>query len=450
MHPLVVLAAALALVFLLILRWRINAFVALIVAAMAAGILAPGVPLSAVMGKVAESFGSMAGKIGIVVALAAVVGESLLESGAADKITRVSLRLLGERRASLSLLATGYLLAIPVFFDTVFYLLIPLARSMGVRSKPQYSLFVMSICAGAICTQCLVPPTPGPLAMATTLGIDLGVMIIAGTVIGAPMALAGWLFALRQNRALKLPLRETAGLKIAEMERIASAAEENLPSLSRALLPIALPVLLITSNSLVSAFWPDSTASRALKFFGDANCALLASAAAALAVLARHKRYGTGQLARTVERGLGSAGPIILITAAGGAFGALLVEAGADALGAVAVRFQMPVLLMGFCLAALFKIAQGSSTVAMITAASIMEPLVASQPLPFHTMYLAGAMGSGAMVGAWMNDSAFWVYQQMSGFTEAETLKTWTPLLAIIGVTGYLTTQILAVLVPLR
>lgn len=119
MHPLLILAIALAMVFVLILRLRINAFLALIVGAMAAGVLAPGIPLPGVMAKVAQSFGTVVGKIGIVIALAAVVGESLLESGAADKITRVSVRLLGQRRASLSLLGTGYVLAIPVFFDTV-------------------------------------------------------------------------------------------------------------------------------------------------------------------------------------------------------------------------------------------------------------------------------------------------------------------------------------------
>lgn len=450
MHPLAILAVGVSLVFVLILRFKINAFLALIAAATFVGVLAPNIPFAKVMPAVAESFGTVCAKIGIIVALAAVVGECLLESGSADKITRVFVRLIGEKRSSLSLLGTGYVLAIPVFFDTVFYLLIPLARAMGIRSRPQYLLFVMSICAGAICTQCLVPPTPGPLAMAATLNIDIGVMILGGIVVAIPMAFAGWLFAMRQNRVLDLPLRETQGLTLAELEKISLAAEEHLPHFVPAMLPILLPVLLITSNTLINALWPGSRAGQAASFFGDANFALLVSAAVSLLVLARHKRYSLKQLAGTVERAFGSAGLIILITAAGGSFGATLVMAGAgEALGGLAARYQMPLLLMGFCLGALFKVAQGSSTVAMITAASIMAPLLAGRPPVFHPVYVACSIGSGAMMGAWMNDSAFWIYKQMSGFTETETLKTWTPLLAVIGITGYVTCQILAMILPL-
>lgn len=450
MHPLLILAIGVLLVFVLILRFKINAFLALIAAATAVGVLAPNIAFEQVMPTVAESFGSVCAKIGIIIALAAVVGECVLESGSADKITRTAVRLFGEKRASISLLGTGYVLAIPVFFDTVFYLLIPLARAMGIRAKSQYLLFVMSICAGGICAHSLVPPTPGPLAMAATLGIDMGVMILGGMVIAIPMAIAGWLFATWQGRRLNLPLRETPGLSLAELEKISLTAEERLPGLVPAMLPILLPVLLITSNTLFNALWPGTQVGRAAAFFGDANFALLVSAAVSLVVLARHKHYHLKQLASTVERGFGSAGLIILITAAGGAFGAMLVKAGVgEVLGSLAAAYSMPLLLMGFALSALFKVAQGSSTVAMITVASIMAPLLAGRPPAFHPVYLACSIGSGAMMGAWMNDSAFWVYKQMSGFTESETLKTWTPLLAVIGITGYLVCQILAMVLPL-
>lgn len=451
MHPLAILCVTIGLLFVLILRVRLNAFLALLVAAIAAGLLAPAVPVEKLMARVAASFGSVVGRIGIVIALAAVVGECLLESGAADRITRTAVRALGRERSSLALLGTGYLLAIPVFFDTVFYLLIPLARTMGVRMPRQYLQFVMSICAGAICTQCLVPPTPGPLAVAATLGIDMGVMILGGAALALPMALSGWTFALLANRKLLLPLRETPGMNLSELQALAASRDETLPPLSLSVLPVLLPVALITSNTLASALWPGSGAARVASFAGDPNFALLLSAGAALALLAWHKRCGRTALASTIERGFSGAGLIILITAAGGAFGALLIDAGVGkALGAMAARWQMPLLLMGFLLAALFKIAQGSSTVAMITAASIVAPIVSAAPPTFHPVYLAATMGSGAMIGAWMNDSAFWVYKQMSGFTEAETLKTWTPLLAVIGITGFLLCQLLALVAPLR
>ncbi|MBK9167978.1 MAG: gluconate permease [Bryobacterales bacterium] len=451
MSPPGILAAAILLVFVLILWLRINAFLALIVAAMTVGLLSPHVEFASVMPKVAEQFGVVCGKIGIVIALAAVIGECLLESGAADKITRVFVRSLGERHASLSLLGSGFFLAIPVFFDTVFYLLVPLARSMRVRLGHGYVLFVMSICAGGVAAHVLVPPTPGPVAMAATLGIDLGLMILVGSAAAIPMGFVGWLLARRQDRVLDVPLRETSGVSLAELEKISAASEERLPPFFVSLLPIILPVILITSNTILKAVGHTGPLATAAAFLGDPNFALLASAAVAMAVLGFQKRYALSELARPVEHAFQSAGLIILITAAGGAFGAMLVEAGVGrSLGEFAAAYQLPLVFLGFALAAVIKIAQGSSTVAMITTASMLAPLMAEGDLAFHPVYVALAIGSGSLIGAWMNDSGFWVYKQMSGMTEGETLRTWTPLLALVGLTGYAVAQLGAIVLPLR
>ena len=156
-------------------------------------------------------FGETAGKIGIVIALAAVIGQCLMESGAADKITRRIVGFLGERYSSLALLGSGYVLSIPVFFDTVFYLLIPLARAMRVRTGKNYLLYVMSICAGAAVTHSLVPPTPGPVAMAATLQVDLGIVILVGIAVALPASLAGWLFANYMDRKMHVEFSGGAG-----------------------------------------------------------------------------------------------------------------------------------------------------------------------------------------------------------------------------------------------
>ena len=177
-HPIVVLLVAVATVFLLILRLKINAFIALVTAATVVGLLSSKIALGDVMPEVASTFGKVSGSIGIVIALAALIGQCLMESGAADKIVRVFVRMSGDRNASLSLVSSGYVLSVPVFFDTVFYLLVPLARAMRIRAGKNYLLFLMAITAGAAVTHSMVPPTPGPLAMAAILGIDLGVMII--------------------------------------------------------------------------------------------------------------------------------------------------------------------------------------------------------------------------------------------------------------------------------
>ena len=450
-HPLLVLVIAIGVVFVLIIRMKINAFIALITAAMTVGLLSSTVSLGAVMPEVASAFGRVCGGIGIVIALAAVIGQSLMESGAADKVTRVFVRALGEKNASLSMLTSGYVLSVPVFFDTVFYLLIPLARAMRVRTGKNYVLFVMAICAGGAVTHTMVPPTPGPLAMAATLNIDLGVMIMVGAVIGFLMSMVGWLFAINRDKALEIPLRETAGLSLEELEDLAHRDEARLPSFVLSMLPIVLPVLFITSNTAVNAIDKESAIAGVTGFLGNPNFALLVSAAISLYVLAKQKGYTLAKLAKPVETALASGGLIILITAAGGSFGGMLVRAEVGkVLGDLAQDFGIPFLLLSFLLGTLIKVAQGSGTVTMITVSSIMAPLIIASPPPFHSVYVACAIGSGSLVGSWMNDSGFWVYKQMSGFTEMEALKTWTPLLAVMGVAGYIFTQVFAIVLPLQ
>lgn len=450
LHPLAILAVAIAVVFVLILRLKINAFIALITAATTVGILSPNVSFGEVMPAVAGEFGSVCASIAIVIALAALIGQCLMESGAADKIVRVFVRALGEKRASLSLLSSGYVLSVPVFFDTVFYLLVPLARAMRVRMGKNYLLFLMAISAGGAVTHSMVPPTPGPLAMAATLGIDLGAMILVGAMIAIPMSVCGWLFGVLRDRQLDVPLRETPGLTLAELETLAQRREERLPSFFMAMLPIVLPVVLIASNTLAGALELGGAIEEITAFLGNPNFALLASAAVSLGLVARYKGYSLAQLAKPVETALASGGLIILITAGGGSFGKMLVRADVGkTIGEMSQDFGVPLLLLAFLLGTLLKVAQGSGTVAMITVSAIMAPIVQDTPPGFHPVYVACAIGSGSMVGSWMNDSGFWVYKQMSGLTETEALQTWTPLLAVMGVVGYVVTQIAAILVPL-
>lgn len=449
-HPLLVLLIAIAIVFLLILRLKINAFIALVTAATAVGLLSSKVALGEVMPEVATIFGRVCGSIGIVIALAALIGQCLMESGAADKIVRVFVRMSGEKNASLSLVSSSYVLSVPVFFDTVFYLLVPLARAMRIRTGKDYLFFLMAISAGAAVTHSMVPPTPGPLVMAATLGVDLGVMIVVGACIAVPMSFIGWLFARSRNKTLHVPLRETAGLSLSELEDLATRKEQELPSFFMSMLPIVLPVLFITSNTIVNAVAKGSEIASVTAFFGNPNFALLASAAISLYLLASQKGYTLSQLSKPVETALANGGLIILITAGGGAFGGMLVKAEVGkTLGNMSQEFGVPVLLLSFLLAGLIKVAQGSGTVAMITVSSIMAPIIVSSPPPFHAVYIACVIGAGSMLGSWMNDSGFWVYKQMSGLTEVEALQTWTPQLIVMAVTGYLVTQAATILFPL-
>ena len=459
MHPLLILLMGMATILGGILGLRLNAFLALVTAAIVVSLLAPGEP-AVKIARVAEGFGRTAGTIGIVIALAAIVGQAMLGSGAADRIVRAFIALLGEQRSATALCATGYVLSIPVFFDTVFYLLVPLARSGYARTNRYYLKYLLAIAAGAGATHTLVPPTPGPLAVAGTLGVDLGTMVLVGLVVALPAAGMGLLFAGWVDRRMPV-VPQTAAAE--------PGATEPLPGLVVSLLPIVLPVLLISSNTVVLsltarpgvhfAIW--SALAPYTAIIGNPNLAMLLSAGLAMGVYARQRSASRADLAQLVDTSLMGAGFIILIIAASGAFGValqateigpMIERAFVGNAAAAGVGSGLVFLFLGFGVASLIKVAQGSSTVAMITTAAMLAAMLpaSGRGLPFHTVYVATAIASGSLVGTWMNDSGFWLFSKMGGVTELETFKSWTPVLAVVGVTSMVTTIVLALLVPLR
>lgn len=411
----------------------------------------------------AQEFGSTVAAIGIIIALAALIGQCLLESGAADKITRRMLALFGAGRASTALLGSGYFLSIPVFFDTVFFLLVPLARALRLRTGKDYARYVTAIAAGAIVTHSLVPPTPGPLLMVEVLeDLNLATAILLGSLLGLlPVAAGGILYARWIGRKLDIPLRETAGSSIEELNRIVGRSEEELPGLLASIAPVIVPLFLITADTVVqetsrsgwTAFSPwflEWTG-----FLGDKNFALLVAAFLAAAVLMRAQRLTFAELWRRLEPALLSAGLIILITGAGGAFGKMLARTGItellQQLSSTLGGQETAYILLAFLLASLMKIAQGSGTVAIITASTMMSSVLQNGvELGYHTIYIYAAVGFGSMVFSWMNDSGFWVVCKMSGFTERETLRTWSLSILIIGLAGLIEVLVLSRLLPLR
>ncbi len=410
-----------------------------------------------------RELGSTAASIAVVIALAAIIGQCLMESGAADKITRRLLAWLGEKRAGSAMMSSGYILSIPVFFDTVFFLLVPLARALRMRTGRNFVLYAMAMAAGAVVTHSLVPPTPGPLVMVdnlSDLGLELGTAIGIGFLLGLPPAVAGLYFAGWLNRRLDIPFRDAAGISSQELERVVKRPESDLPSFGLSIIPVALPVVLITGFTLLETLdsagiiSPGEWVLGWAAFVGNKNLALFAGAVFAAGLLAARLRLSLSQLRDRLEPAVLSAGVIILITSAGGAFGKMLARTGIDSalqesvggggLGTVAI------VLLAWLLAGVMKLAQGSGTVAMITASGMMAGILGgSAVLPCHPVYVFAAIGFGSLMGSWMNDSGFWVVCKMSGFTEVETLKTWTPLLAVIGLAGLVEVLVLSLFLPL-
>jgi H+/gluconate symporter-like permease len=564
LSPFLILFVGIAIVIGLIIGARLNAFLALITAAMVVSLLSPG-EIADKIARAAKAFGDTAGGIGIVIALAAVIGKCLMVSGAADRIVQSFLKALGEKRSSLALAGGGFVLSIPVFFDTVFYLLVPLARSLYRNTRKHYLKYVLAICAGAAVTHTLIPPTPGPLLMAQQLGVNLGVMIGIGALIGIPATVAGLAFGAWADKRMPVKMRPLPGDEVMDQDGSAETGENRkLPGLVVSLLPILLPVILIGINTILEtranaeraaqvslerdlsdipalrdavegaeegplkqlrdlyftpqagdpAIWenpeavvaslnralidrnsfptgrnlaranlaevehlnrlvlenllPESTLARhdwltparrdfnLSKLYGNPNFALLISAGISAFLFLRMRRPSRTEFSEAIESALMSGGLIILITSAGGAFGAMLKEAqvgpaiaGLFADGSRSATAGAGLLALAFAISALMKIAQGSTTVAVITASGMMAAMIEGTALGFNPVYLATAIGGGGLIGSWMNDSGFWIFSKMGGITEVESLKSWTPLLCVLGVVTFVMSLLLSMVLPL-
>lgn len=446
--PFLILLLGIAFVVVAILRLRIHAFIALILAAFLVGAITPGLSMVAAVDASVEALGRTVAAIGVVIVAASIVGKCLLDSGAADAITRRLLRWLGVERAPAALLGSGYVLSIPVFFDTVFYLLVPLAKAFGLRTGSHYVFCILAICAGAGLTHSLVAPTPGPLIMASNLDLNLGSTIFAGLLFSIlPAVLIGYFWSRRRSDRLNIPLRETADMKLDELAAQSERPDEELPPFWVAILPIVLPVAMIAASAAAEVLaTPESALARTFEVIGNRNVAMLAAVAVSVFILIRQSGRSLGRTMSSLEPAVQSAGVIILITSAGGAFGAMLRNTGiGDAIqGQIGGDAPATLLLViAFLTSAVIKTAQGSSTVAMITASAIMAGIIEGMPLPFHPVYVFLSIGFGGMVFSWMNDSGFWIIGRMSGFTETETLASWSLMYALLGIVGFL--QVLAV-----
>jgi gluconate:H+ symporter, GntP family len=425
--------------------------------------------------RVANGFGRTALDIGILIAMASILGGCLMAAHGAERIV-ISLRnALGPSRTPFAFLGSGLLLGIPMFAEAVFYLLLPLAKAMWRETRRHYLLFVMTIVAGATMTHSLVPPTPGPLFVAQAMGIDIALMMQQGLIVSAVAACAGYTYARYADRRWPLEVRSAVGSGSAPVEATTAppVGEMHLPPLVLSLLPILLPVVLISADSALatSSYGLPSWVVQIVHVVGDKNLALTLSAGAAIALLAWYAPVGPdagragspparrspgahgsrGDLVRkTVKEGVIEAGEIILVIAAGGALGTVLRQAGMAELAAATVPEQKLLLLpIAWGITALVRIAQGSATVAMITAVGIVGPIALAGGLSYHPVYVAVAIGAGSKIGMWMNDSGFWVIAKMSGMTEAEMLKTVSVMVFIEGCVGLVATVILAMVWPL-
>ena len=455
-NPLVPFAVGVIVVVALLVWLRLPAFVGLVIAAMAIGIVTPELAFADVPSEIAESFGDVMVSIGIPILMAAIIGKSLMDSGAADRIVRGFLSLTGRDRSEYALMGSSYVLSIPVFFDNVFYLLAPLGRSMKARTGVKFSLYVSVLCAGALATHMLVPPTPGPLAMAAELNVDLGLAILVGAAGALPTSLLGGVVYGRfLHSREEFPLREAMGSSPEDLAEKTDTPTSELPGLIESLLPIVVPVVFIASNTIADVaadeglIADDGAVVAATSFVGDANFALTAAAVLAAYTLYRMEMEGDKDLFNSeLTEAIKSGGNIIAITAAGGTFGAMLATAGVGEYIADGLQeLGLGLLVAGWLIAAVIRVAQGSGTVAILTGASIMAPLAGDYA--GNAVYLMMAIGFGGMIAPWYNDSGFWIVSEVAGITQLETFKSYSAVCTVMSVSGLVLVYLMQLVVPL-
>ncbi len=413
---------------------------------------------SSAITRVSEAFGTSCGKLAILIVAASIIGQCLLQSGAADRVVQSALQFFGEKSAPAAFTISGFILGIPVFFDTVFLLMVPLGKSLFNRTRRNYLLYIMSMIIGATMAHSLVPPTPGPLLIAEEFRVPMSRMILGGCIVGLIGAGAGLLFAYRMNAHNQLfPTDVDSSVNRSETDSSSVQTPQG-PSLGEALLPVLLPVALMTLESCfdqqsghlqLGPLTVTGTAASLLRSLCEKNIALLIGAALSVVTFIRFRHPTREGIAAAMQTAVSSAGTIILVTAAGGAFGEVMKQTSvAELLQQIPAASPLAIVVAAFVVTAAVRAAQGSATVAMMTAAGVFGGLVTSGAAGVDPLYVALAVGCGSKPLPWMNDSGFLVITRMSGMTEAQGLKFITPLLTIAGLVGLATVVIGVIFFP--
>ncbi len=431
-----------AVLLFLILKLRIHAFLALLIGSITVGLVA-GLDAKEIIDTIQQGMGGTLGFVATVVGLGAMFGAILEASGGAKTIADFMISKFGLQRAPLAMVISGFLIAIPVFFDVAFIILVPMIYALQRKTGKSLLLYAIPLLAGLAITHAFIPPTPGPIAVADIIGADLGWVILVGFLAGIPTALiAGLLFG--RTIAKKI--------FIAAPAEIENSTPASLPPIGQTLWIIALPIVLILLNTISSTGALGISNPIILKIIGLVGhpfSALIIANILAWYFFGIKRGFTKAQLFDISSKSLAPAGTIILLTGAGGVFKQVLTNTGAGELLATSLsNAGFPILAFAFISAAIVRIVQGSSTVAMITAAGLVSPLLGNASLsPVELACMVIAIASGASIFSHVNDSGFWLVGQYLGITEKQTFKSWTMMTTILAITGMATVSVLYFLI---
>ena len=428
----------------LILRFKIQAFIALLISSIVVGIIA-GMQPTDIITTMKDGMGNTLGFVAVVVGLGAMFGAILEHSGGAEALAKYLLSKFGEKRTPFALMLTGFFIAIPVFFDVGFIILIPFVYSIQRKTKKSLLLYAMPLLAGLAVTHAFIPPTPGPVAVADILNADLGWVIFFGFIVGIPTAIiSGPIFAKYISKRIYVEAPEL------EMEDIDIS---NYPSVGMILSIIGIPIVLIVSNTFLNSQLLENVAipeqlKNWMQMIGHPFSALIIANLIAWYLLGIRRKVDKEKLLDITTKSMGPAGIIILLTGAGGVFKQMLVNTGSgEMLANQLAESGIGILFFAFIVAAIIRILQGSSTVAMITAAGITAPLLLTDVGDIDKALLVIAIASGASIMSHVNDSGFWLVNKYLGITEKQTFRSWTVMTTLLAVVGFIMVSLISLVV---
>jgi len=445
-HGSILLISALCAVVVLIVmiaRYKANPFIALMTVSIALAIFT-GMPLHTIVTSFENGVGGTLGHIAVVVGLGTMLGKMMAESGGADQIAHTLIDFFGEKRVPWAMVVIGFLVGLPVFFEVGFVLLIPIAFTVAMRTRTSLILVGLPMVAGLSVVHGLVPPHPAALLAVAAYHADIGRTIFYALLVGIPTAiLAGPLYAKVIAPHIHLDIHNSIAEQFLERD-----AKIKLPGFSLTLATILLPVFLMLLGSWANTFFaPNTPANHVLRLLGSADIALLVGVLASFITLGKMRGFSQETILKFSNECLAPTATITLLVGAGGGFGRILQDSGvAQAIVDVALHAHIPLLLMAWLVAALVRIATGSATVAMTTAAGIMAPIALHVP-GVHPELLAIATGAGSLVFSHVNDGGFWLVKEYFNMSVVQTFKTWTVCETLISVVALLLTLALSLAV---
>lgn len=431
----------------LVLKCKLHAFIALLIASIAVGIVA-GMPFSDIAASIQTGMGGTLGTVATIVGLGAIFGQVLETSGGAQALAHTLIRKFGIKKAPLAFAITGFFIAIPVFFDVGFIILLPIIYAVAKDTKKSVATYAFPLIIALCLTNAFVPPTPGPIATCGALNANVGWVIFFGILISIPLTAIGYIYTMKYiDKKLYVPVPEHI---ILEKEN-----EGDLPSFATVATVICIPILLILANTATDALLKvgiiqPSMITQIMTFLGTSYVALLIAVLIAFYILGKRRGFNKEDLLALSSKAFLPIGLIILVTGAGGVFKQILLDSGVgDVIAQSVTHIGLPPIILGFLVAMFIRVSQGSGMVAMITAAGIVAPILEVSPVSeMQLALIVLAIAAGSVTASHVNDSGFWLVSKYLGMTEVQTLKSWTVITTILAFCALAMILLLSVFIP--